>query len=57
MTKNSGVTGRTVNQVVRYANAVDRQAKRDERSDAEQLALLASRPGESRRERARLGAR
>ncbi len=54
MSKNSGVNGKTVNQVIRYAAAVDRQAIRDSRTDAEQIAVLDERPGASARERARL---
>lgn len=54
MTTNSGVTGKTVNQVIRYANAVDRQAIRDQRTIEEQITLLDDRPGNSYRERRRL---
>lgn len=54
MSKNSGVSGKTVPQVIRYAAAVDRQEARDARSTEQQLALLDERPGNSARERARL---
>lgn len=54
MTHRSGVTGKTVPQVIRYAAAVDRQAERDARTSEQQLALLDSRPGNSTRERERL---
>lgn len=54
MSKNSGVSGKTVPQVIRYAAAVDRQEVRDARSTEQQLALLDERPGNSARERARL---
>lgn len=54
MSKNSGVSGKTVPQVIRYANAVDRQELRNERTTQQQLALLDERPGNSARERARL---
>lgn len=56
MSKNSGVNGRTVPQVMRYANAVDRQILRNERTTEQQLALLDQRPGNAARERARLAA-
>lgn len=54
MSKRSGVTGKTVDQLARAEAAVIRQAERDERTAEEQLALLDQRPGKSRRERARL---
>lgn len=38
----------------RRARALERQAARAERTSQEQLALLDQRPGESKRERARL---
>lgn len=56
MSKNSGVNGRTVPQVMRYANAVDRQILRNERTTEQQLALLDQRPDNAARERARLAA-
>ena len=54
MTANSGITGKTVDQAARTLAAMARQEIRDQRSPAEQLAELDSRPGESRRERKRL---
>jgi hypothetical protein len=54
MTFNSGVTGKTVNQLIRSKGAIARQKERDARSVEQQLALLDQRPGESKRERARL---
>lgn len=54
MSKNSGVSGKTVPQMIRYAKAVDRQELRNERTAQQQLALLDERPGNSARERARL---
>ncbi len=46
--------GKTPDGETRHIEAAVRQQIRDERSAAEQLALLDARPGESRKERARL---
>lgn len=54
MTRNSGVTGKTVPQLLRAEAAAQRQSERESRSAANQLALLDSRPGQSVRERRRL---
>jgi hypothetical protein len=54
MSKNSGVTGKTVPQVIRAQLAAERVLKRAERTPEQQLALLDTRPGNSARERARL---
>lgn len=56
MSKNSGVTGKTVPQLARSIGALKRKEARANRSTAEQLALLDSRPGQALRERTRLGA-
>ncbi len=56
MSKNSGVTGKTVWQLVRQTAAAARIAARATRTNEEQLALLDQRPGNSARERARLTA-
>jgi hypothetical protein len=54
MSKNSGVTGKTVPQLIRQRFAADRAAARAERTNEQQLALLDQRPGNATRERARL---
>jgi hypothetical protein len=54
MTKNSGVSGKTIPQLIRAQAAEVRQRERASRSDAYQLALLDNRPGQSLRERRRL---
>lgn len=54
MSKQSGVIGKTPWQVARSERAIVRQEDRKARTAQEQLALLDGRPGESRRERARL---
>lgn len=54
MTKNSGITGKTVNDLVRAKAAELRKEARAGRTNEEQLALLDQRPGKSLRERARL---
>ena len=42
------------NKAQRREEAAERQAERDSRSNSEQVALLATRPGESKKEVARL---
>lgn len=54
MSEKSLIKGKTPWQAARAENAQKRQAMRDDRSPQEQLALLDDRPGESKRERARL---
>lgn len=54
MSKNSPTQGKTPEQAFRAESAALRRAAREQRSPAEQIALLDDRPGESRRERARL---
>lgn len=54
MTKNSGVPGKTVPQLIRAQAAEVRKRERAARTDEYQLALLDTRPGDSRKERARL---
>ncbi|MBO0676914.1 hypothetical protein JRC04_05515 [Mycolicibacterium sp. S2-37] len=54
MSKNSLIPGKTPEQVRRAEGAATRQAKRDERTPEQQLALLDSRPGDAVKERARL---
>ncbi|AVO21673.1 hypothetical protein I5I01_gp68 [Mycobacterium phage MooMoo] len=56
MSKNSGIPGKTVPQAIRSAAAEERAQKRATRSDAQQLAMLDTRPGNAVRERARLAA-
>ena len=57
MTKNSGVTGKTIPQLTRSRIAEERKIMRDARTTAQQLKELDLRPGRSARERARLGER
>lgn len=57
MSKNSGVQGKTVPQLARAIAAGKRMELRELRRDDEQLGLLALRPGQSRRERARLNSK
>lgn len=54
MSMKSGFPGKTVVQLQRVEPAQKRQVLRDARSNAEQLAELDQRPGQSARERARL---
>lgn len=56
MTRNSGVTGKTIPQLHRATDAARRKAERDERTPVVQLEILALRPGRSARERKRLEA-
>ena len=56
MSKGSGVAGKTIPQLHRAEAAAQRKAERDSRSTEEQLKLLDTRPGNSAKERARLGA-
>lgn len=39
---------------IRQQGAIERQAERESRTPAQQLALIATRPGESKKEKARL---
>lgn len=57
MSKNSGVPGKTIPQLLRSQAAAQRQGERDSRTTAEQFALLGARPGRSAKEHARLAAR
>lgn len=54
MTKGSGVTGKTVEQLRRSKHAAIRQQERDAVSTEDQLKALDVRPGASVRERTRL---
>jgi hypothetical protein len=54
VSKNSGVTGKTVEQLRRSKAAAIRQQERDAVSTEDQLKALDVRPGNSARERARL---
>lgn len=54
MSKNSGVTGKTVPQLSRANAAEGRKVMREARSSEKQLRELDLRPGRSARERARL---
>lgn len=54
MTTKSGVRGKTIEQLRRSHEAARRDSERAFRQDAEQLALLDTRPGASAAERARL---
>lgn len=54
MSRNSGVTGKTVFQLARSQAAAERQQRRALRSAEEQLVLLLLRQGVSARERKRL---
>lgn len=55
MTRKSGVPGKTVRQLYRAQDAATRQVLRQQRTPQQQCELLDTRPGESRRERLRLG--
>lgn len=54
MSKNSGVLGKTVWQLVRLTAATARAAARATRTNEQQIAILDQRPGNAARERARL---
>lgn len=54
MTTNSGVKGKTVEQLRRSVDAQARQETRSRRSTDEQLALLSDRPGMGLREACKL---
>lgn len=54
MSKNSGVTGKTVPQLARLIGAQARMVARAGRTTEQQLAVIEGRPGQSRRERRRL---
>lgn len=54
MSEHSGVDGKTPHQLARSIGAARRKELHDARTVEEQLALINERPGESRRERARL---
>lgn len=54
MSKHSAIPGKTPWQAARSEGAKKRQAERDARTPAEQLALLDTRRGQSKREREHL---
>jgi hypothetical protein len=54
MSKTTGIRGKTMPQLIRAQAAEVRQRERATRTDAQQLAVLDQRPGQSLRERARL---
>lgn len=54
MSKGSGVTGKTIDQLRRSKQAAIRQQERDLVTNEDQLKALDVRPGNSARERARL---
>lgn len=54
MSEHSSMSGKTPHQEARSIGAARRKELHDARTAEEQLALINERPGESRRERARL---
>jgi hypothetical protein len=56
MSRSNHVTTGSTRRNARKAEAITRSARRDQRSNDEQIAVLKTRPGNSKRELARLSA-